>query len=411
MTSRPNHTIPSGTTMVSHLHYDPTSPLVQADPYPYYASLRAHDPVQWNGRLQVWVVSRHPDVVGMLRDPRWSSNYLNSLLDGDDLEQLSMSRPSWRILLFMDAPEHTQLRRVVAMSFDALMIADLGAYARAVAIELLNSFRGRDEIDLISEFATPLPLRVLARLLGVPDNDLAIITESAHELSGLVDWTPSAEALDRAGDRGAALTPYLLHLVEQKRREPGDDLVSALVQQAKQRKIRYLDVVSTAILMLAAGHVTSTHMLGNGVLALLRDRQALETCQSGRHPSLQIVDELLRFDGPVQVTPRTALADIELGGQTIRRGDMALGLLGSANRDSSVFVDPDRVDPGRRTGLAASFGSGPHFCVGASLARVTGAVALEELLGRYARLGLPQQRLQWKPTTTQRGLTALRVTL
>jgi cytochrome P450 len=398
-------------TMAPHLHYDPTSPSVQADPYPYYARLRAHDPVQWNERLQVWVISRHPDVMGMLRDPRWSSNYLNSVLNSEDLAELRVKQSAWHVLLFMDAPEHTEMRRAVAKSFDAPMVGDLGTYARNLAIELLDSFRGRDEIDLMGEFAVPLLLRVIARLLGVPDNDLAIIAESAHELSGLVDWTPSAEALNRAGNRGAALTPYLFGLIEQKRRAPGKDLVSALVQQAKQRRIRYLDVVSTAVLMVAAGHVTSTHMIGNGMLALLRDRQAFEACKSGRYPTSQIVEELLRFDAPVQATPRTALANFELGGRNIRRGDMALGLIGSANRDSSAFIEPDRLDPGRHTGIAASFGGGPHFCVGAPIARVVGAVALEELWRRYPQIQLSQQELKWKPTITQRGLTTLRVAL
>jgi cytochrome P450 len=291
------------------------------------------------------------------------------------------------------------------------MAAGLGVHAKALAVHLLESFRGRDEIDLISDFAAPLSLGVLARVLGVPVSGLGLITERVHELSSLVDWSPSAQALDGVRARGSALTPYLLELVARKRREPGNDLISALVQEARQRRIRYVDVVSTAVLMLAAGHGTTTHMLGNGVLALLRDRHAFRACQSGRYGPLQVIDELLRFDGPVQVTPRTALADTKLGGRTIRRGDMALGLLGSANRDASVFVDPDRLDLGRHTGPAASFGGGPHFCVGAPLARATGAVALEELLSRYPQLGLPRQELKWKPTITQRGLLELRVAL
>ena len=394
---------------VPDLNYDPTSPLVQANPYPCYASLRAYDPVQWNEHVQAWVVSRYSDVVGMLRDPRWSSNF--QILDPASVEKLNAFQQSGRVMLFMDAPEHAHLRRMVAKRFDAQKIAELTSYAQALVIQFLDSFAGRDEIDLISEFSAPLSLRVLARLLGVPDKDLAIIAESADTLSGLVDWAPNVETLESVRNSGAALIPYLLTLVEQKRREPGDDLVSALVQQAKERKIRYADVVSTAILMLAAGHVTSTHILGNGVLALLQNGRSLEAGRSGRYQMGRIVDELLRFDGPVQASPRTALVDMELGGQAIRRGDKALALLGSANRDNSVFAEPDSIILDRRNALSVGFGSGPHFCIGAELARATVSVALGNLLGRYPELRLPEQALKWKSTITQRGLTALRIAL
>jgi cytochrome P450 len=279
----------------------------------------------------------------MLRDPRWSSNF-NQVLDPASVEKPDVFQRSGWVMLFMDAPEHAHLRRMVAKQFDPQKIANLATYARAVVSQLLDAFEGHDEIDLISEFAEPLSLRVLTRLLGVPDKDVAIVAENAHELSRLVDWAPSVTPLENMRDCGAALIPYLWNLVAQKRRESGDDLVSALVQQVKERKIHYLDVVSTAILMLAAGHVTSTHMLGNGVLALLQDRHSLEACKSGRYKTVRIVDELVRFDGPVQASPRTALTDMELGGQAIRRGEKGLALLGSANRDGSVFADPDKIN-------------------------------------------------------------------
>lgn len=396
-------------TTVTHLEYDPLSPSMQADPYPCYASLRQHNPIHWNERVQAWVVARHADILGLLRDPRWSSNYFNT--DPAIGQKQAVGQQPWHVLLFMDAPEHTRLRRVVTKGFSPQRIESLGVYASGVVTQLLDSFQSRDEIDLISEFAAPLSLKVLARLLGVPDNDVPIIAQSAHALSSIIDWAPSAQPLTDVQECVSEFTPYLLHLVEQKRREPGDDLMSVLIQRAKERKIRYLDVVSTAILILAAGHVTSTHMLGNGVLALLRARPALKACQSGRYSSLRIVDELLRFDGPVQATPRTALADMEFGGHAIRRGDLALALLGSANRDSAVFVEPDKIDPGRRSGFAVSFGGGPHFCIGAELGRTTGAIALENLLRRYPRLQLPAQDLSWNPTITQHGLTALRIAL
>lgn len=394
---------------VTLLEYDPTSPTVRADPYPVYAGLRQHNPIHWNERVHGWVVARHADVVAMLRDPRWSSNYSNS--DPAYAERHDAARQPWNVLLFMDPPEHTRLRRAAGRGFGPQSIRDLGAYADAVVTQLLDSFRGREEIDLIYEFAAPLSLKVLARLLGVPDEDVPVIARSAHALSGLIDWAPSDEPLDDVRGCVAELAPYLLSLVERKRREPGDELLSVLTRSARERKIRHLDVVATATLVLAAGHVTSTHMIGNGVLALLRDRAAFAACLSGRYTSLQIIDELLRFDAPVQATPRTALAEMELGGRTIRRGDLALALLGSANRDGSVFAEPDSIDFGRRGGPPVSFGVGPHYCIGAELGRTTGSVALKHLLRRHPRLRLPEQELSWRPTITQHGLTALRVGL
>lgn len=392
------------------IDYDPTSPHVQADPYPYYARLREHAPLQWNEHIHAWVVSRHPDVVEMLRDSRWSSNYIGRGVDLALRKKLDIQRLG-QVLLFMDAPDHTKLRRAVSKGFESTRLAQLAVYTRATATQMLDDFRGRDEVDLISEFAAPLSLRVLARLLGVPDSDLSVIEDSAHDLSRLVDWTPSVEALDGVRKRAAILAPYLRNLIEHKRREPGDDLISTLIEQIRQHKMRYVDIISTTILLLAAGHVTSTHMIGNGVLALLKDPKALEECRSERYPMVRVVEELLRYDSPVQATPRSALEDIELHGQVIRRGEIGLALLGSANRDPSAFVEPDRIDPGRRNVFALSFGSGPHFCIGAELGRATGAIALEFLLGRYPNLRLADQVLKWTPTVTQHGLTALRVAL
>jgi cytochrome P450 len=206
-----------------------------------------------------------------------------------------------------------------------------------------------------------------------------------------------------------ALIPFFARVVQEKRRQPGDDLISALVHEAKQRRLRYSDIVSTAILLLAAGHVTSTHMVGNGVLGLLRTPAVLAAWKGGRYQTAQVLGELLRFDAPVQVTPRTAVADMVVGGRDNRRGQMALGLHGSANRDDRVFPDADTLDPGRRPGHALSFGAGAHFCVGALLARATGAATFATLFECRPNLRLADEPLQWMPTTTQRGLAVLNV--
>jgi cytochrome P450 len=392
------------TLLPDYFEYPFAAGASQDHPYPGYAALRTHDPVHWSERLQAWLVSRHADVLRILCDPRWSSNYLNSGVEAG----LAPRSASPRVLLFMDGPEHLRLRRIVSHHVNALLPV-IRAEAETSVSLLLDGFRECSDIEFASEFAAPLSTRILGTLLGVPHSDLTLVASTARKISPLIDWTRDVTALGQAQYEIAQFTPYLLNLLRHKRRRPGLDLISSLAGQARGRAIGYSDVIFVAILIMAAGHLTSVHMLSYGLLALLRQPHVIESLASAAYAPSHVVEEVLRFDAPVQATPRTALVDLDLAGTRIRRGETALALLGSANRDGSVVPNPDLVDPARQLRGTMSFGAGPHYCLGAGVARTIGEVAFGRLLTRYPRLRLAEQSLKWRPTLTQHGLTALRV--
>jgi cytochrome P450 len=376
-----------------------------SDPYPGYAALRTNAPVYWSNKLQAWLVSRRADVQSMLNDPRWSSNFLNSRT-----AEVAQTPASPRVLLFMDGPDHLRLRRAVSHHVNALLPMIRAEVQESVSL-LLEGLSNASEMEFASEFASPLATRVLAALIGIPDSDLARLASTAQKMTPLIDWTREGTALDHAQQEIVQFTPYLLDLLRYKRRHPGNDLVSLLNEDARSRTIGYSDIILITILMIAAGHLTSVHMLCNGLLAILRHAHVIDGYAAAAFTPAAILEEVLRFDAPVQATPRTALVDLELGGKMIRRGDIALALLGSANRDESIFPDPDSLDPGRKWRGTMSFGVGPHCCLGAGVARTMGEVAFAHLLAGYPNLHLAKQSLSWRPTLTQHGLAALRVRL
>ena len=391
--------------------YDPRAPLVQANPYPYYSYLRTHKPILWHEELEVWIISRHQDVSKMLRSAKLGSNYLISSRNNNGEQNLQVNGELWRVLLFMDGEEHRQIRKAVARSLDAKLMANLKRYIVSTTSKIFDGFKGRAEIEIIDELAAPLPLHVLCHLLGIPKSGLTIIKEHAEAFAKLVDWSPSFESVNNASDEATALTPYLVNLLRYKRRNPQTDLISNLIQQVKYGDINYSDIISTILLILAAGQKTTTHMIGNGLFALLQNRNIFKKCQSGVYSTPCIVDELLRFDSPVQVTPRTTLFDLEIRGQTIPQGDIVLILLGSANRDEEVFENPDTLNPGRTTANMVSFGGGTHFCLGAILAKVIGITVFDAVFDCFPNAKLATQNVEWQPTITQRGLLSLRVIL
>lgn len=386
--------------------YDPTHPSVLADPYPLYCRLREEQPVHWEDRLGVWVVSRHADVSEMLRDPRWSSDYLNSVLD-DGQRRTMREQSVGRVLLFLDGEEHAELRRLWAKSLGQRLLRDVETDARKISRMLLDQIGDRPTFDLIGEFAGPLALRVLSRLIGVPAGDVDRFADSAHELARMVDWNPVPDIIAGANDRALALAPYFVDLIRRKRIGRGNDLLTAWIERAKSKELRYADIVASCLLLLAAGQMTFTHMIGNGILALLHDADAFRAFRRQERPTVRMVDELLRYDAPVQVTPRTALEDMQIRGVPVRRGDLALALLGSANRDPAAFPDPDRIDFDRDLSASLSFGAGPHFCFGSRVARLAGAAAFEEVFDRFDNLAPFGESPRWQSTITQRGLERL----
>jgi len=401
---------PSTPSLADRFFVEAMSPAFREDPYPYYERFRGPSPLLRVAET-IWFALGHADVTTLLRHPRMSTDEQQHAAT-EAGNALDPNRT--RSLLFMDPPDHTRLRNLVARAFTPRRIEDLRAATEAITAELLDAMPADGTpVDLIQAFAYPLPVRVICRLLGIPEADEAVFTGWSRGIARSLD--PSvlrSPAVDATIDQARSeLRAYLGALLEFRRKSPGDDLLSGLAAvEADGDRISSGEVLSLAVLLLVAGHETTVNLLGNGVLALLRAPDQLALLR--RSPDLvgPAVDELLRFDGPVQITQRIATEDMEVVGCQVRRGDEILLVLGAANRDAAVFAEPDRLDVTRDARRHVGFGGGIHHCLGAVLARMETQIALAALLDRFGRIelaGVPVRR----PTFTLRGLESLPVAL
>lgn len=384
------------------------------DPYPLLAALRQHDPVHWSARYRSWFVTRFEDVSEALRDPRFSSDrispYRRAKLDGPDADPAV--RAAFGVLedwmVFKDPPDHTRLRKLLSRAFTPRAVDRVRARITEVADELLDAALagGTGRADLIADYAYPLTAAVIAEMLGVPRRDHPRFKDWSDQITGLVFGGMGDPNRHAAGAHGMAeLTDYLTGLVRDHEREPADDLLSALISARDDDDALSPDeVISTGVLLLFAGHETTTNLIGSGLLALVRDpgQRALLAAD----PTLVggAVEELLRFDGPAKTVARLMADDVELRGHTLRRGDRVFLCPSAANRDPSVFEDPDRLDITRRQGRQLGFGVGMHYCLGAPLARLEAAVAIPRALDRLPGLRPSTDELRWHPVLLSRGL-------
>lgn len=385
------------------------SPAFRADPYPFYERFRGSEPLL-RADDTVWFCLGHAAVTALLRHPRLSSDESRATRNAG-----SATDPEPALsLLVMDPPEHTRLRGLVASAFTPRRLEALRGTTVAIAGELVDGMAARSgTIDLIEAFAYPLPVRVLCALLGVPPADQALFTHWSRGLARSVDpavlRTPEVEATIMAAQEG--LSAYIGNLLAERRRSPGDDLLSALAAvDAGGDSITAREIVSLAQLLLFAGHETTVNLIGNGVFALMQTPEQLALLRRSPAQIGAAVDELLRFDSPVQITLRVMTEDMELLGSPVKAGDEIMLILAAANRDAAVFADPHRLDVTRDARRHVSFGGGIHHCLGAALARMEGEVALAALLQRFARIELAAAPTRL-PTFTLRGLESLPVTL
>ena len=386
------------------------SPAFRADPYPFYERFRGPTPLLRVADT-IWFALGLADVTAMLRHPNLSTDESHAATEAGRTEE-DPNRA--RSLLFMDPPDHTRLRGLVARAFTPRRIDDLRAATAAIATELVDAMAAQQgPIDLVQSFAYPLPVRVICALLGVPPEDEAIFTAWSRGIARSVDpsvlRTPAIDA--GIAEARAGLRAYLGDLLAARRRTPGDDLLSALAAvDADGDRITSREVVALAQLLLVAGHETTVNLIGNGMLALLRAPDQLALIR--RSPELvgPAVDEFLRFDGPVQITQRVVIKDMEVVGCPVKAGDEIMLVLGAANRDPAAFAEPHRLDVTRDARRHVAFGGGIHHCLGAALARMEGQIAFATLLDRFPSVelaGTPTRR----PTFTLRGLETLPVAL
>ncbi|MBV9355158.1 MAG: cytochrome P450 [Chloroflexi bacterium] len=396
---------------------DVFAPELAVDPYPAYARLRAHDGVRYrspSGRDQPpLVLSRYADVALALRDPRFgragaAERLRASLGDGP------LSRTFARWMLFQDPPDHTRLRRLVQPAFTPRAVEQLEDCIRDVVRRLIEPLPARRAFDVLTEFAAPLPVLVICALLGVPKQDWHRFGGWSAALAASLDHltAPESVALRRGDAAAAGLTAYFQELIATRRQNLGQDVVSQLLRAADDRaRLNEDELIATCILLFFAGHETTVNLIGNGLLALLRHPEQLRQLQQASEAAPTAIEELLRFDSPVQRTARVALDDMELkDGDVIRASETVIVLIGAANRDPAQFRQPDRLDltrPDASRHLA--FGAGIHHCLGAPLARLEAQVALTELVRHVPRLRLVDDRVDWRPTFSLRGLRALPV--
>jgi len=388
------------------------------NPYPVYHVIRTVRPVLevpvpgFDGP-GVWMLSRYADVHALLRDPRFSVERVRAPLVRDNLDRLPeflrQSAEGMRSMLVMDPPDHTRVRKLVNKAFTPKRIAALRGHLEGIVRELLDAAEAAGGMDLVHDFAEPLPAVAIAELLGVPSEDHRKFREWSSQLIEALG-AANLEARHAAAPASRSLLEYLSQIIAARRREPRDDLISAMIQAQEERDaLSDGELLATCNLLLLAGHETTTNLIGNGCLALLREPG--EWSRLCKDPGLlpTAVEELLRFDGPVQLTVRVALEDVEIDAYVIPQGALVIACIGAANHDPATFPEPERLDVGRDPNPHLSFGFATHFCMGAPLARLEAEVALQALTARFPTLSLLDDCPEYRSNPVLRGLKRLEV--
>jgi cytochrome P450 len=388
------------------------TPEGRADPYPRYAALRQQAPVH-RSTFGIWTLTNYDDCQLLLRHPGVGKDFssaMNSLgLSDADREAQDRFRNDRSNMLVTDPPDHTRLRGLVTRAFTPRTVEKLRPRIVTLVDELLDGF-DPGEVEVMDALAFPLPVTVIGDMLGVPVDDRPLLRPLVRSVTAILELAVSPEALAEAADADAKLGAYFGDLVADRRAHPQDDLLTKLIEAEDQGdQLTEQELVSTVILLFAAGFETTTHLVGNGLLALLRNPGELDRLRADRSLVRGAVEELLRYDSPVQLAARTTYEELTVGGQTIPAGNMVIAMLGAANRDPARFGDPDRLDVGRDEGPPMSFGGGIHFCLGAALARLEGQIVLDRLLDRFTTFELVGAPPTVRDSLTLRGLVDLRV--
>jgi cytochrome P450 len=393
--------------------FDPLSPEFIRDPYPHYARLRTTDPMHLTP-LGMFVASRHAEVSSVLRDKRFGKDYVerNKRRYRPEVLEQPVFRSMRHWMLYQDPPDHTRLRSLVVKAFTARRVEDMRPRIQEVVDQALDRISGRGHMDLIEDFAFRLPVTIICDMLGIPAEHREAFYAGSRDSGRLLDPVPLSPAEIEQGNAGQIMARmYFQHLFEIRRKNPGDDLTTQLLQAEEDgSKLSNEELTANLILLFGAGHETTVNLIGNGLLALHRNPDQLALLKA--NPALigNAVEEFLRYDSSVQLTGRVALEDIDdLGGRKIPKGESVLCLLGSANRDPAAYPDrPDRLDINRPNVRPLSFGGGIHHCLGAQLARIEAEIAIATLLRRLPELRLDDsENPQWRPTFVLRGLKTL----
>ena len=416
---------------------------IRSNPYPFYEQLRNQDPVHWDEELGFWVFSRYSDIDALYTDERFSR--AQGLMRGFERlpeSERQIAEPVYhsfsQTVFYSDPPYHTHLRGLMNHAFTPRRVEQLRPSIQKLVDQLLDATQTKANIDLIRDLAYPLPVMVIAELLGLPAEDRDRFKQWSDDLFAILGTVrhKSSDLLQRAAKSLAEMTDYVRDLSRQRRESPQDDLLTALLsvtadedvcpyphglsssdgkgELIREKRIRSPlteeELVANINILLSTGHETTTHLLGNGLLALQHPEQ-MQRLQAGSILLVSAIEEMLRYDSPVQITYRSALQDAQINGKLIRKGDLVNTIVGSANRDPERFAHPDRFDITRNEGRHLGFGRGIHFCIGAPLVRLEAEIVFETILRRFPHINLVTEKLEWQEHPIFRGLKSLPVCL
>ncbi|BAZ48321.1 cytochrome P450 like protein [Nostoc sp. NIES-4103] len=399
------------------LKFNLFDPKVRINPYPTYHHLRSESPVHRYFVGGDWLVSRYADVKAVLRsnyvrsqDKPKSVQERNQYLQDREKNLNTLAYTISQFLFYMDAPDHTRLRNLVAKVFSPMVVERMRPQIQEIVNELLDKVRYKGSMDIIADFAIPLPVTVISRLLGVPKEDQDQLHQWSNVFSRILDSLVSLEEFEAMNEVTKGFKEYFRALIAKREKQPQGDLISALIAAREQTdKLSQDELLATCIMLFTTGEESTVNTIGNGMLALLNHPDQIE--QLKREPTLiqSAVEEILRYDSPVQTTTRIATVNFEIGNQTIQAGEKVVLCLGAANRDPEQFPDPDRLIINRNPNPHVAFGDGTHFCLGASLARIQAQIAINALIQQFSNLELVSNQLELRKNAVLRGFKAIPV--
>ncbi len=394
------------------VQFNPLLPEVRANPYPLYHQLREEEPVHWSELMEAWVLTRYDDVSALLKDSRFSADRrkANNRFAREAAARLEEGGPlaDATTMLGADPPEHTRLRGLVSKAFTPRVVESMRPHIQEIVDSLLDDVQESGHMDIIGDLAYPLPVIVIAEMLGVPPADRDDFKRWSDDIVATLGPLVAPEVLEQARISIQEMADYFSAVIAERRREPREDLLSGLIAAEERGEVlSEEELLATCILLLAAGNETTTNLIGNGMLALLRHPEQLEKLRDRPSLTESAVEELLRYDGPVQSTARVATEQLEIRGTTIEEAQLVIAVLGAADRDPEQFPNPDELDIARQPNQHIAFGQGIHYCIGSSLARMEGQIAFETLLRRMPNPRLETEEPEWGGNFILRGLKRL----
>jgi len=392
--------------------YQLLEPAVLADPYPLYRRMRAEDPVHWDSYLHAWVVTRYEDVVSVLTD--FSANRAPSpeFFEALGAPHVSpIAKVMVKQMLFLDAPAHARLRKLAAPAFTPTRVRALRHHIQSIATKLIDEIiaRGTGQTELLADFAEPLPAIVTAEMLGVPVEDHRKLKEWSAAFAGMLgNFQHNPDQLDDVFSAVNGLTTYFEEAVRAHRKHPREGLIQALISsEVDGDRLSDEEIIANCIVTMVGGQETTTNLIGNGILTLLRNPPQMAKLRANLDIMPAAVEELLRYESPSQHTARLAPEDVLLGAKQIKKRQAVIAVMAAANRDPERFPNPDELNLERSDNRHLAFGWAAHFCFGAPLARLEAQIAFKTLLRRFDSLKLISDDVAWRPNLGLRGLEAL----